>query len=93
MLLELQEGSLIVTANTVSHVAQKVYPTPLFAFIRRTFLLTMSINVYFLVVNDAYFVLTKHLFSISNFTIFLLDCFIVVVNIFGSIITIKNVKK
>ncbi len=47
--------------------------------IRRTFWLTMSINVYFLVVNDTYFVLTKHLFSISNFTIVLFHCFIVVV--------------
>jgi len=53
----------------------------------------MSINVYFLVVNDTYFVLTKHLFFISNFTIVLFQCFIVVVNIFGSIITNKNVKK
>jgi hypothetical protein len=50
----------------------------------------MSLNVYFLVVNDTYFVLTEHLFSISNFTIVLFHCFIVVVNIFGSIITIKN---
>ena len=61
--------------------------------IRRTFLLTTSINVYFLVLSDKYFVLTKHLFSMSDFTIVLFQYFIVVVNIVCSTITTYNVKK